>query len=57
MGISKNSAYPSLLVEGAGVEVMRARVFRDAHMLDTLTSSSDIERARLILNSLIIHYH
>jgi len=30
MGISKNSAYPSLLVEGAGVEVMRARVFRDA---------------------------
>jgi len=57
MGISKNSAYPSLLVEGAGVEVMRARVFRHAHMLDTLTSSSDIERARLILNSLIIHYH
>jgi len=32
MGISKNSAYPSLLEKGAGVEVMKARVFRDAHM-------------------------
>jgi hypothetical protein len=32
MGISKNSDYSPLLVEGAGVEVMRARVFRDALM-------------------------
>ncbi len=32
-GISKNSAYPSLLVEGAGVEVMKANGFRDAPKL------------------------
>jgi len=57
MGISKKLRLPFSFVEGAGVEVMRARVFRDAHKLDTLTSSSDIERVRLILNSLTIHYH